>query len=402
MTSPLSTDVVIVGAGMAGLTLAAALARQGMKVTLLEKYDVGYFSAHPEITPPPDGRSSAIAYASQQILDRFGLWEGVLAAEACPINDIHITDGNTPFSLHFDHRQVGEMPMGYMLENRAILRALFNVAVTLPAITLLSPAHAVQITHDAHHAVVHLHDGRAIRARLVVAADGKTSTVRQMLNIPTTRWDYGQTAIVCTIAHEKHHQYVAQERFLPSGPFAVLPLKGGYHSSLVWVEKTPLIAQFMQMEESERLWHIQKRVGMSLGRVEPVTHFTSYPLNACFAERYAEGRAVLVGDAAHGIHPIAGQGFNLGVQDSGVLVDEVLAQYQLGLDIGAKHVLARYTSKRRPENMAMLAITDGLTRLFSTNFSSIKHARRLGIGAVDHIAPLQRFFIRYAMGLRGK
>lgn len=396
MSSSLSSDVVIVGAGMAGLTLAISLARQGLEVTVLEKADVELFKHQ---KPSVDGRSSAIAYASQQVLARFGIWDS-LASDASPIYDIQVTDGNSPFYLHFDHKQVGDAPMGYMLENNAILRGLFVEAGTLPNITILSPVSAISLQQLPHKAILMLNNGNTVEAKLVVAADGKKSAIRQMLHITTTGWDYNQTAIVCTISHEKDHGCVAQERFLPGGPFAVLPLKGGKHSSLVWVEKTELVPAFMKLSEAERCWHIQKRVGNKLGKIELVTPCISYPLSVCFANQYYRERTVLVGDAAHAVHPIAGQGFNLGIQDIAALVDAVIYNKQLGLDIGAQNMLKRYTTQRRPENMAMIAITDSLTRLFSTNISPIKYARQMGIGIVDHIAPLQRFFIRYAMGLR--
>lgn len=388
------TDILIIGAGMAGLTLACGLAKQGLAVTLLEKKDIAAFNED----MPSDGRASAIAYSSQQALQALGLWE-ILAPHASPIHDIEVTDGDSPFFLHFDHKQVGKV-MGYMLENHANLTALLKEARLLPNLRLLSPHYVTALEQLPHAARATLDDGAVIEARLMVATDGKHSSIRDMLGIRTASWDYGQTAIVCSIAHSKDHQCVAYERFLHGGPFAILPLKGGMHSSLVWVEKTSLVPELLQLTEEELTWHIQKRVGDALGEVALSSRCFSYPLSASFAKNYYKGRVVLVGDAAHSIHPIAGQGFNLGLQDIASLVESILHYKRLGLDIGAQAVLSRYSRERKPENMAMLAITDNLTRLFSSNSFPVKHSRRLGIGLINHIPPLQKFFIGYAMGMR--
>lgn len=392
--SPSHTDILIIGAGMAGLTLACGLAKQGFAVTLLEKKNIAAFNEN----TPSDGRASAIAYSSQQALQALDLWDN-LSPHASPIHDIEITDGDSPFFLHFDHKQVGTV-MGYMVENHAILTALLKEARSLPNLTLLSPHYVTQLEQLPHAARATLDDGQAIEARLLVATDGKYSAIREMVGIHTASWDYGQTAIVCSITHSNDHQCVAYERFLPGGPFAILPLKGGMHSSLVWVEKTALVPELLQLPEEELTWHIQKRVGDMLGEVTLSSRCFSYPLSASFAKIYHKGRVVLVGDAAHSIHPIAGQGFNLGLQDIASLVESILYYNRLGLDIGTQAVLNRYSRERKPENMAMLAITDNLTRLFSSRFFPIKHSRRLGIGLINHLPPLQRFFIGYAMGMR--
>lgn len=389
-----SHDVAIIGAGLIGLTLGTALAAQGLSVAIIEKLP---FDALNRKTS--DGRASAIAAGSRIILSNYGLWDA-MQAEAGPINDIRITDGNCPIFLHFDHTEVGTEPLGHMVENHHIMHALLTKIATLPNLQLFCGTSIVSSQCAQPGATLILEDGAALRARLMVAADGKNSPMRDQAGIPTVKWNYRQTGIVCTVQHDKHHQGIAQERFLPSGPFAILPLKDGYHSSLVWTEESRLAPLYLAMNDEDFLFHIRERFGDYLGTVTLASNRFSYPLSVCYAEEYCSTRLALAGDAAHAIHPIAGQGFNLGLRDVEALANTLVHYHGLGIDIGSALVLEHYQRLRRADNLAMIAITDSLNHLFSNNIAPIRHLRRLGLAAVSHLPKLQQFFMHYAMGTK--
>jgi len=385
-------DVAICGGGMVGITLAIALAREGLAVALIEKA-----AMLTQLEPSFDGRVSAIAEGSRRILDHIDAWEH-MAPHAEPILDIRVSDGNAPFFLHYDHREVGDAPFGHIVENRYIRHALHSAA-QLSNLTIIDSAALHEFKRDDVGVTLQL-KGKEIRCRLLVAADGKQSEIRKLAGIKAAEWKYGQTAIVCTIAHRLPHHGLAQERFLPAGPFAVLPMRDN-QSSLVWVEPDDRVGLYLELPEADFVQEIHERVGDYLGELRLASQRFSYSLSLMHAKSYIAPRLALIGDAAHAIHPIAGQGVNLGFRDVGVLTELIVDKFKLGLDIGSDEVLQHYQRWRRFDNIAMLAVTDGLNRLFSNNIPPIRLARGAGLWAVSKLPPLKRFFMRDAMGLTG-
>jgi 2-octaprenyl-6-methoxyphenol hydroxylase len=388
-------DVVIAGGGMAGMTLALALAQGGLRIAIADPVLPSQMTEERF-----DGRVSALAFANVRMLKVLGVWP-YLAPGAQAIDDIVVSEGRLgakplPFSLHFDHREIGET-LGYIVENRHIRQALLKAVAAQDNIALLSGVAVESIVAENERARVALSDGRIVTAQLAVAAEGRESALREAQEIGTVGWDYGQTGIVATVAHERPHQGVAYEHFLPTGPFAILPMTGN-RSSLVWVEKTAIAERLMALPDAPFTEEIARRFGAHLGRVTPVGPRWSYPLKLHLARAYVKDRFALAGDAAHTIHPLAGQGLNLGLKDVAALAETVLDAARLGLDFGRETVLRRYERWRRFDSFALAVATDGLNRLFSNDFTPLRVVRDLGIGVVDRIAPLRRFFMREAGG----
>ncbi len=395
----LEVDVLVAGGGMAGLTMGLALAKGGLRVAIIERQPPSTLRS-----ATFDGRTSAIAYGSANVFDGIGVWSR-LAAHAQPIQDIRVADGTlmdgpSSLFLHYDYRDVGEHPLGYILENRDIRDSLLDAAADYPELQVLAPAAVAQTVRETGGAVVLLTDGRRISTQLVIGADGRNSPLREAANIRVTRFDYPQTAIVCTVAHARPHNGVAVELFLPSGPFAMLPLTGE-RSNVVWTEKNDLARQMLVLDDELFFEELHKRFGDWLGEIRLEGPRFGFPLGLMHAERYTDRRLALIGDAAHVIHPIAGQGFNLGLRDVAALAESVVDAYRLGLDIGDGPVLARYERWRRFDNVFMAAATDGLNRLFSNDIGPLRVARDLGLAAVNRLPPVKRFFMRHAMGVVG-
>jgi 2-octaprenyl-6-methoxyphenol hydroxylase len=400
-----SAEVVIVGGGMVGLTLAAALARGGFDVVLVDReapadlLDAGF-----------DGRASALALGSQRMLETLGLWR-TMAGDAQPILEIRVSDatiwgGTSSLFLHYDHKALGDDPLGFIVENRVIRRVLDGHVRGIPRIRRIAPAEVDVVDRASGHATVRLADGRLIRAALVVAADGRRSRLREAAGIAVHAWDYPQCGIVCTVAHEKPHGAVAHEHFLPAGPFAMLPMtdgpQGEHRSSIVWTERRELAPAMMKLDAAEFAGEIARRFGDSLGRLRAIGGRWCYPLALSHAERYADHRLVLVGDAAHAIHPIAGQGLNLGLRDVAALAELLVDARRLGLDPGERAVLEGYQRWRRADSILLLAVTDGLNRLFSNDIGPLRLTRDMGLAAVNTLPPLKRLLMRHAMGLTGE
>jgi len=429
----------VIGAGPVGGALAARLASAGVPTALVDR------TALPPMEHPDfDGRAYAIAAGSRPLLEQAGLWER-LPQPPGPILDIRISDGRigqpaSPLFLHFDHQEVGDQPFGYMIEARSLRVALnarvhelsapnarvHELAVSnarvhelsapnarvheLAAQQQLNESHNLhlyapaqsQVSRDAHTATIAIAGGPTITAQLVIAADGRESQLRKQAGIGATRFAYRQHAVVCAIAHERPHHGTALEHFLPEGPFAQLPMApneaGQNISALVWTDRPERAARFMAMDEAGFTREISRRLGSHLGAVTPIGRRWSYPLSALMAARFTAPRLALVGDAAHGIHPIAGQGLNLGLRDATFLATLLINAWEDGEDLGSPQLLRRYQSARRPDAMLMLAATDALDRLFSTDFPPIRLARDLGIAAVHRMPRLKRFFMRQAMG----
>ncbi len=389
-------DVIIAGGGMVGMSAALALARLGLSVAVVEK------TALPkQLEANFDGRVSALALGSVFLLQDIGAWQAMQPyAEA--IYDIRVSDGKTNFFVHYNHQEVSAEPFGYIVENRYIRSSLQQAVNECrnngENIEIIEQAEISSFQADNYGAEICLNNGRILRSLLVIAADGKYSALREMAGIRTISCDYKQTAIVCTIAHEKPHNGLAQERFLPAGAFAVLPMTQ-QRSSLVWVEPQERAQLYLDLPEDECEQEISERVGSYLGAINLLGKRFSYPLSLMYARNYVATRLALIGDAAHGIHPIAGQGVNLGFRDVAALQELIRKQSAIGLDIGTSSLLAEYQRKRRFDNITMIGVTDGLNRLFCSDLMPLKIARGIGLWTVNKTPPLKRFFMKQAMGI---
>jgi 2-octaprenyl-6-methoxyphenol hydroxylase len=393
-------DVLISGGGMVGLPLGLALAQGGLKTVIAD-------AAPPAkvLDPNFDGRVSALAYASVRMLTALGVWPA-LAPNAQPIREILVTDGQagkpaSPFSLHFDAQEVGAESLGHIAENRHIRAALFQAVASCANLELMAPAAVKSLTVEAGRAVARLASGDEISATLVIAADGRDSPLRAEMGVQTIGWSYPQTGIVVTVEHERPHNGVAYEHFLPSGPFAILPMTGN-RSSLVWTEAKTKAPALLALDEAGFNEELACRFGSHLGETKSAGLRWSYPLSFHLARDFVRPRFALAGDCAHGIHPIAGQGLNLGLKDAAALAEVLLDAGRLGRDIGALDTLKRYERWRRFDSFALAASTDALNRLFSNDIAPLRHLRDLGLGIVDSIGPARRFFMRHAGGDIGK
>ncbi|MGB1547942.1 MAG: UbiH/UbiF/VisC/COQ6 family ubiquinone biosynthesis hydroxylase [Alphaproteobacteria bacterium] len=385
-------EAVIIGGGLIGLTLGIALGRSGIETIVVER------EAPKRVQEAAfDGRTSAIAYGSRRVLAGLGLWEA-MAADAEPILDIRVADGDSLFFLHYDHRDVGTEPFGHILENRHLRKALFESVTKVPALTVKAPAEVKHLACDAYGVRAELGNGETIAAQIAIAADGRRSPMREAAGIRTINWAYPQTAIVCTVRHERPHRGVAVEHFLPAGPFAILPMTEN-RSSIVWTEQSEQAPALLKLEPSDFLRELQRRFGDHLGALEVEGGRWSYPLSLVLAERYLADRLVLVGDAAHGIHPIAGQGLNLGFRDIASLAEGLVDARRLGLDLGRGAHLKRYERLRRFDSFLMAAMTDGLNRLFSNDAAPLRRMRSAGLAAVNRLSPVKRQLMRHAMGM---
>ena len=382
-----NSQIVIIGGGLVGLSQAIAFAVEGVEVTVVDR-EVADTVLQPEF----DGRTSAIAWKSYKLLNKIGVWQ-YIAEHAEPIKDIRVSEFGSSLFLHFDHEEIGNEPFGFIVENRHTRYALYKRAAELAHLKIIAPAELVELIGDRQQVKVKEGDKLLhINYHLLIGADGKNSQVRELAGIKTKGRPYNQTAIVCTIEHEKPHMGLAHEYFLPAGPFAVLPMRGNM-SSLVWTEPSELAPLYIRMTDEEFDAEISKRV-THLGKVKSMPGKWSYPLGLLHAQKYVLGNIVLVGDAAHGIHPIAGQGVNLGFRDIELLTDIIVESKKLGLPLN----LARYEKARRHDNLMMIQATDKINRLFSNNILPLKLVRDAGLGLVNEIAPLRRLFMKYASG----
>lgn len=402
-----SSDVIIIGGGLVGMTLALALDAHGLSSAVVDSADLST-----TLAPGFDGRASAIASASARMFEAIGLMER-LAPHGCAINEIRVTDGLSPLHLHFDAREGDTGPLGYMFENRVLRVALIEAAKEAPNLRLFAPARYRDIRREATGATVELDDGTVLTAPLVIAADGRRSAVREAAGIRTGRWQYDHTAIVTMIEHEVPHGNIAFELFYPTGPFAILPMKAagapngatdavpGTRSAIVWSVRSEDAPAYLELPERAMVAELEKRMGGFLGELRLIAPRSSYPLGFHHAERYIDERLALIGDAAHGIHPIAGQGLNMGLRDVATLAEVLVEAARLGLDLGEPAVLERYQRWRRLDNAMVAGATDLLTRLFGIPGRPAAAVRRLGLAAVHRLPPLKRFFMAEARGETG-
>jgi 2-octaprenyl-6-methoxyphenol hydroxylase len=392
------TDLVIGGAGFAGLALAIAL-RQGLG----EAFAVTVVDPALAAAPSKDPRASAIAAAARRLFETIGVWNAV-AGEAQPMLDMVITDSKLddavrPTFLSFGGDVEEGEPFAHMVENRHLIDALVAKAKELGVDLRAGTVNDFENTANAIG--VRLGDGEAVAARLLVGADGAKSKIREQAGIATHGWNYDQSAIVCTVAHERDHNGRAEEHFLPAGPFAILPLKGK-RSSIVWTETAREAERIVALPDDEFHDELEKRFGLHLGDIEVIGPRRAFPLGLFTARTFIAERLALIGDAAHIIHPIAGQGLNMGLRDVAALAEAIADAARLGLDIGAADVLERYQRWRRFDTMTMGVATDGLNRLFSNSSDVLRLARDLGLGVVERLPALKRVFIREAAGFTGE
>jgi len=406
MSETFDADVIIAGAGIAGATLALALKESGLEPVLI---DPVVFEA--QLAPTFDGRSSAIAYAAFRQWRALGL-APLLEPHAERIEHILVTDGRapgplaagpSPFFLRFDSAEIADRsdgePLGYMLENRRIRSGLAE-AVEAAGIRVLAPARVASAAFDARSATVVLADGRTLRAPLAVGAEGRDSVIREAAGIGAQGWTYRQTAVVATVRLARPHGGVAHEFFLPAGPFAILPLTE-QRASLVWTESDARAAALKGARPEVFHAHLQRRIGAHLGQATVEGPVFTYPLSLQLAQRLAGPRVALLGDAAHGVHPIAGQGLNLGLKGAAALAETLVDAARLGEDIGAATTLERYAAWRRFDTATLSAGMDAFVRLFSNDNPLLRLARGAGMAAVNRIGPARRFFMQEAGGAVG-
>ena len=394
------SDIAIVGGGLNGTALALALVHSGLSVTLIDAASLPTRAADGF-----DGRSYALALSSQRMLAALGLWDA-LADTAQPMNQIKVTDGRINdgqvfLGLHFDAAELEEGPMGYMVEDRHLRRALLDAVETEDKITHLSESRVIAQDVSTTGATLTLEGGNTISTRIIIGADGRQSGTAERAGITRTGWSYDQTALVCAIEHEKPNQGIAHQFFMPSGPLAILPLKGN-RSSIVWSEKTDLAKQINGLSDEKYLQILRPRFGDFLGKISLAGARFTYPLNLTLANSVIADRLVLVGDAAHGVHPIAGQGLNAGLKDIAVLAQVLDEAKRRGEDIASPLVLERYAEWRSFDVATLAAATDVFNRLFSNDSSLLRFGRDLGMKAVNAMPNLRRGFMREAAGLTGE
>ncbi len=393
------SDILIVGGGLNGPALALALAQAGFTVTVIDaldedaRRDEGF-----------DGRSYALALASKRLLAAIGIWHHV-ADHAQPMLGIKVTDGRagegpSPFLMEFDHAEIEEGPMGFMVEDRHLRRAFLDAMGAEARITHIAGARVTAQDVQGQSAEVTLDDGRVLTARVLVGSDGRQSGTARRAGIGRMGWGYGQTALVCAVEHEKPHGGIAHQFFMPPGPLAILPLTGN-RSSIVWSEAEVEAARINALNDDAYLDELRPRFGSFLGDIRLAGKQFTYPLNLTLAKALVGDRLALIGDAAHGVHPIAGQGLNAGLRDVAALAEVLTLAARRGEDIGAPDVLARYQQWRRFDTATLALATDAFNRLFSNDNPVLRLGRDIGMGVVNALPGLRRAFIREAAGLTG-
>jgi len=393
------SDLLIIGGGLNGPALALAASQAGLSSTVIDalpepaRKNAGF-----------DGRAYALALASVRLLRNLGVWDRV-AENAQPMLEIKVSDGRagqgpSPFFMHFDHAEIEEGPMGHMLEDRFLRRALMEAMTDAPRIAQVSNDTVTAQNSDTTGASVTLASGKVLTGRLLIGADGRASGTARRAGISRTGWGYGQTALVAAIEHALPHHGIAHQFFMPPGPLAILPLPGNI-SSIVWSETDATAARFAALPDAGFMEVLRPRFGDFLGPIKLRGKRYTYPLSLTVANAFIAPRLALVGDAAHGMHPIAGQGLNAGLRDVAALAQVMDDATRRGEDIAAPDVLARYQQWRRFDTATLAMATDLTNRLFSNDNPLLRAARDLGMGALSHMPALRRGFIREAAGLTG-
>lgn len=391
---PTSVDILIAGGGYVGLSCAVAIKDAAPHLSVM------VVDPAPEKAVENDERASAIAADASRMLDALGLWQG-LVKNAQPINEMIVTDSKVsdvtrPVFLTFANDKQQDEPFAHMVENRELVKALRKKGDKDGVIRISENGVAGFQTEIAQNLVT-LNSGDTVSAKLLVACDGVRSRLRDMAGIQTVHWPYDQKGIVCTVDHERPHEGRAEEHFLPAGPFAILPLKGN-RSSLVWTESSRDADRLLQQDEMIFETELEQRFGFKLGEIKLASKVQAFPLGLRLAREYMRSRFVLAGDAAHGIHPIAGQGLNLGFKDAAALAQTIVEADRLGQDFGTVDVLERYQMWRRFDTVQMGVVTDVLNRLFSNDNGFLRAARTFGLGVVDRLPGMKKYFINQAAG----
>lgn len=389
-------DLVIVGGGMVGSALACAVAEAGFQVCVLE-------AQAPQSDWPPeeiDLRVSALSRASQRILQHLGVWERMTELRISPYSDMHVWDAGGKGRIHFSAGDIGEPNLGHIVENRVTQLALWERLGQLPNVARICPAGITQLETGASPRI-RLDDGRTLQAQLIVGADGRESLVRKLAGIGTQGWDYDQHAIVATIRPQRHHQDTAWQRFMPTGPLALLPISDG-RCSIVW-STSPLQAQaLMGLDDGAFCAALTQTSEKILGEILEVGPRGLFPLRLGHAETYIREGLALVGDAAHAIHPLAGQGVNLGFLDAATLAEVLIDARKAGRKIASQATLRRYERARKGANLGMLGAMDFFKRFFSNEILPLQLLRNLGLSLIDHAGPVKDQIMRRALGLSGE
>jgi 2-octaprenyl-6-methoxyphenol hydroxylase len=387
-------DVIILGGGLVGLTLAIALDKHGVSSIVVDPVDPAT-----TLTPQYDGRATAVASASWRMLEAIGVGER-LDGQGCPIRAIRVSDGLEPGGLQFDP-EPDDDPLGIMFENRLLRAALRDSAMAAPNVNLVMPARSAEVIRDGNGVRVALEDSRLLAAPLLVGAEGRASPTREAARIPLARWSYDHAAIIVTIEHELDHENIAYEIFYPTGPFAILPMLPGTRSAIVWSVPARDAAAVLDLPDRAMAAEVEKRMGGFLGGIRMAGPRASYKLGFHHAATITDQRLALVGDAAHGIHPIAGQGLNLGFRDAAALAQVLVEGARLGMDLGDAQLLARYERWRSLDTFSVAFATDVLTRLYGVPGRTASAIRRFGMSAVQRIGPLKDRFMAEARGESG-
>ena len=395
----IDTDIAIVGGGLNGPILALALAQAGIKSVVIDA-----LTTKVRKNASFDGRSYAVALTSQRLLNNIGLWTNI-KDNAQAILEIKVSDGRagegpSPFFMHFDHAEIEDGPMGYMVQDRYLRRTLLDAMAENPNVTHIQGETVVGQDVISGGVSVTLSSGKKISARALIGCDGRGSGTAERAGIKRIGWGYGQTALVCAIEHEKPHGGIAHQFFMPTGPLAILPLTGN-RSSIVWSETEANATAFNALSDAEYLTMLRPRFGNFLGEISLAGARYSYPLALSITDRLVADRTALVGDAAHGLHPIAGQGLNAGMRDIAALVQIITEAQKRGEDYGSLAVLKRYEEWRRFDNTALALATDTFNKLFSNDNLVLRLGRDLGMGLINKLPGLRRGFIREAAGLSG-
>ncbi len=378
-------DVIISGGGLIGLITAIGLSSHSISVAVIEK----------NILPSEinDNRAFAIAQGSKKILEKFGIWQ-FMDKDAEPILDICVLDKS---SVHYNYRTVSDQPMGYVIDN-SIIRDAINDNF-LNKLNLYFPCSYKTISCNTGYVEIILDNGQELVSPLLICAEGKHSRLPELFSVPMVKFNYTQHSIVCNVTHELHHENLAVERFLSNGPFAILPMKGGYRSGIVWTEKSEIVQMLMNLPREGFTIELEKKFGLYLGKINLEGEVKSYPLSFVFAKNLYKNRILFIGDAAHSIHPVAGQGLNLGIRDVDSTIHHITMAHAKGVDIGSNYLLKQISCDRFFDNITMAAMTDGMNRIFSNKIFLLKAARNLGMTLVDNSSVLKKRFIKHAMGL---
>ena len=385
-------DVIVVGAGMVGAALALALGQHDFKVALVD-------ARAPQLTWPDEGydiRVSAITRASQQVFESLGAWSVMQAERISPYRDMHVWDAGGDGVIHFDSADIGEPDLGHIIENRVIIKGLHQCLAKENRVVPFWPKQSVALDLNSSASLT-LEDGTVLQAPLLVGADGARSWVRQHAGISVKGWDYDQVAVVTWVKPEQFHQETAWQRFLATGPLAFLPLTEGY-CSIVWSTSPAHAVQLCDMEPDRFAQELQAAFENKLGAIKAVGARAMFPLRTFETQHYILPHLALVGDAAHTIHPLAGQGVNLGLADMHSLLQVLIEARQHQRDIGSVNTLRRYERWRRADNRSMLLAMDGFKRLFSAEQPLLRWARNLGLKLTDRASPIKRLIMQQALG----